>query len=271
MDLLLFGGSNLRDNSVRLIQAWRTASRLGVGHQFAWRCQLRVHCRRFALRPREFQQSVPELLDPERLAGDIDDKVVSQFGRSRCPPTSFRPTGRSPITTPGRTIVCWLPAKTCLRSSSKRRARASSSLQKTLNHILIIDQFYVDALEGGWLGPRAWENPVPCTTVADLRLKQPAVDQRLIRVCEGLTADSLDESVRINRDTRVQTERRDRLLMHLFQHQIHHRGQAHTMLAGTAITPPQLDEFFSIDEAPLRATEFRELGWTEQTVWKPRT
>ncbi len=29
------------------------------------------------------------------------------------------------------------------------------SLQKTLNHILIIDRFYVDALEGGWLGPRA--------------------------------------------------------------------------------------------------------------------
>ena len=32
------------------------------------------------------------------------------------------------------------------------------SLQKTLNHILIIDHFYVDALEGGWLGPKAWEN-----------------------------------------------------------------------------------------------------------------
>ncbi len=143
------------------------------------------------------------------------------------------------------------------------------SLQKTLNHILIIDHFYVDALEGGWLGPKAWENPVPCTTVADLRAKQSAVDQRLIRVCDGLTADGLDEVVRVNRDTRVQTERRDRLLMHLFQHQIHHRGQAHAMLAETAIKPPQLDEFFPIDEAHLRAAEFGELGWTEQTVWNP--
>ncbi len=110
---------------------------------------------------------------------------------------------------------------------------------------------------------------MPCTTVADLRLEQSAVDQRLIKVCESLTADSLDQVVRINRDTRVQTERRDRLLMHLFQHQIHHRGQAHNMLAGTAVKPPQLDEFFSIDEADLRAGEFSELGWTEQTVWKP--
>ena len=143
------------------------------------------------------------------------------------------------------------------------------SLQQTLNHILIVDRFYVDALEGGWLGPRAWENLVPCTTVADLRIEQSAIDQRLIKVCESLTADNLDEMVRVNRDTRVQTERRDRLLMHLFQHQIHHRGQAHCMLSGTAIKPPQLDEFFSIGEAHLRTGEFDELGWTEQTVWKP--
>ena len=143
------------------------------------------------------------------------------------------------------------------------------SLQKTLNHILIIDRFYVDALEGGWLGPKAWENEVPCVTVADLKIEQAAVDKRLIGICEALTAYSLGEVVRINRNTRVQTERRDRLLMHLFQHQIHHRGQAHGMLAGTAVKPPQLDEFFAIDEANLRAQEFSELGWTEQTVWKP--
>src|SRR4051794_33482765 len=130
------------------------------------------------------------------------------------------------------------------------------SLQKTLNHILIIDRFYVDALEGGWLGPKAWENEVPYLTVADLRIEQSAADKRLIELCENLTADSFGQMVRINRNTRVQTERRDRLLMHLFQHQIHHRGQAHGMLAGTAVEPPQLDEFFAVDEAPLRAKEF---------------
>lgn len=142
------------------------------------------------------------------------------------------------------------------------------SLRRTLNHILIIDRFYVDALEGGWLGPKAWENHVPVTTVPELRIEQSAVDQRLINFCEGLAAESLGEMARVNRDTRVQTERRDRLLMHLFQHQIHHRGQAHAMLAETAVKPPQLDEFFPADEAPLRAAEFSELGWTEETVWR---
>jgi uncharacterized damage-inducible protein DinB len=141
------------------------------------------------------------------------------------------------------------------------------SLQMTLNHIYVVDLFYVDALEGGSLGPKAWENDLPCPTLAELRRAQAAVDKRLIAVCDALTPELLDGIVRVHRETRVQTERRDRLLMHLFQHQIHHRGQAHAMLSATAVQPPQLDEFFSIDEAPLRAAEFDSLGWTEETVW----
>jgi uncharacterized damage-inducible protein DinB len=143
------------------------------------------------------------------------------------------------------------------------------SLQMTLNHIYVIDLFYVDALEGGWLGPKAWENPVPCPLLAELRGAQATVDKRLIAVCDALTPDLLGSIVRINRNTEVQTERRDRLLMHLFQHQIHHRGQAHAMLSGTIIKPPQLDEFFFAAEAPLRAVEFDDLAWTEETVWGP--
>ena len=142
------------------------------------------------------------------------------------------------------------------------------SLQKTLNHIYIVDLFIVDALEGGWLGPKAFEYRVPCPSIAELRRAQADVDQRLIAVCDTLTPDLLDGIVRVNRDPQVQTERRDRLLMHLFQHQIHHRGQAHAMLSATAVKPPQLDEFFSIGEAPLREAEFRELGWTEATMWQ---
>jgi uncharacterized damage-inducible protein DinB len=141
------------------------------------------------------------------------------------------------------------------------------SLQLTLNHIYVVDLFYVDALEGGWLGPKAWENKIPCPSLAELKRAQTAVDKRLIAVCDALTPDLLAGIVRVNRDRRVQTERRDRLLMHLFQHQIHHRGQAHAMLSSTTVRPPQLDEFFSIAEAPLRAAEFDSLGWTEETVW----
>ncbi|HLG80580.1 MAG TPA: DinB family protein [Bradyrhizobium sp.] len=141
------------------------------------------------------------------------------------------------------------------------------SLQLTLNHIHVIDLFYIDALEGGWLGPWAWENRVPFPSAAELQRAQAKLDQRLIAHCDALTSDRLDGTVRVNRDTSVQTERRDRLLMHLFQHQIHHRGQAHAMLSATSVEPPQLDEFFAVAEAPLRSAEFAALGWSERTVW----
>jgi uncharacterized damage-inducible protein DinB len=145
------------------------------------------------------------------------------------------------------------------------------SIRATLNHILVIDWFYVDSLEGGQLGPKAWADPAPCATVAALQHEQAAVDRRLIAVCAALTDAALSGAVRVNRDTRIQLERRDRLLLHLFQHQIHHRGQAHAMLAGTTVKPPQLDEFFAADEAPLRAAELAALGWSEAMVWDDET
>lgn len=141
------------------------------------------------------------------------------------------------------------------------------SLRATLNHILIVDRFYVDALEGGTLGPAAWANEEPCSTVAELEEAQATVDRRLLNVVESLDAAGLQRVVSVHRETTIQRERMDRLLLHLFQHQVHHRGQAHCMLSGTSVSPPQLDEFFSVGEAPLRAKEFAELGWTEEQVW----
>jgi uncharacterized damage-inducible protein DinB len=141
------------------------------------------------------------------------------------------------------------------------------SLKATLNHILIIDWFYVDALEGGSLGPAAWSNQLPCATLRELASEQAKVDRRLIAFCEGLSEASLNGISRVQRRDWVQQERTDRLLMHLFQHQVHHRGQAHAMLSATSVKPPQLDEFFSAAEAPLRAGEFKTLGWTEAQIW----
>jgi uncharacterized damage-inducible protein DinB len=142
------------------------------------------------------------------------------------------------------------------------------SIQATLNHILVIDWFYVDALEGGALGPAVWANPVPRPSLPALHKAQAAVDRRLICWCDALDADGPDRIIHVHRGTRMQSERADRLLLHLFQHQVHHRGQAHAMLSGTRVAPPQLDEFFSIAEAPLRAAEFAALGWTEATIWR---
>ena len=142
------------------------------------------------------------------------------------------------------------------------------NLRATLNHILVIDRFYVDAMEGGTLGPAAWADPEPCADVAALQATQNEVDRRLIAVVEALDAAGLQRIVAVHRGDRVQHERTDRLLLHLFQHDIHHRGQAHAMLSGTSVAPPpQLDEFFAAEEAPLRAGDFAALGFSENRIW----
>jgi uncharacterized damage-inducible protein DinB len=150
---------------------------------------------------------------------------------------------------------------------TQQRTGFFPSLRATLNHILIIDRFYVDAMERGSLGPAAWADPEPCGTVTLLQPAQADVDRRLLAVVQNLDRSGLSRVVSVHRGDAIQHERMDRLLLHLFQHQIHHRGQAHAMLSGTSVHPPQLDEFFAVGEEHLRADEFTALGWTEAAIW----
>lgn len=142
------------------------------------------------------------------------------------------------------------------------------SIQATLNHNLIVDWYYVDALKGGELGLAAFVKDVPCPDFEDLEREQRAVDQRLIRLCRGLCPADLDREVRMQRREHVQVDSVVRTLLHLFQHQIHHRGQAHAMLSGTSVKPPQLDEFFMGGEAHLRAADLAAIGLSESEIWE---
>ena len=117
------------------------------------------------------------------------------------------------------------------------------SLRETLNHNLLIDRYYLDALEEGGRGLSLAADRPDIASPAALRTAQGVQDRRLIAFCDRLAAADLGRRVDTDRGHPV-PERIDRLLAHLFQHQIHHRGQAHAMLAGTAVAPPQLDEFF---------------------------
>jgi uncharacterized damage-inducible protein DinB len=65
----------------------------------------------------------------------------------------------------------------------------------------------------------------------------------------------------------VQRERVVHVLAHLHMHQIHHRGQVHAMLAGTAVKPPQLDEFLMPSEGELRQLDMAALGWDEAAAY----
>ena len=137
------------------------------------------------------------------------------------------------------------------------------SIRATLNHILTVDWFYVDALEGGTLGPAAWEPEEPFVELPPLAAAQVAVDERLLAFVAGLTEDRLATETRVHRTGRIQVERTDDLLLHLFMHQTHHRGQVHAMLSGSSVQPPQLDEFLTASDFKDRAEDVAALGWTE--------
>jgi uncharacterized damage-inducible protein DinB len=148
------------------------------------------------------------------------------------------------------------------------------SIKATLNHNLTVDWYYVDALERGLRNAPVTRDierffaPVePFDTCAALAAEQRAVDRRLVDLCATLTDTQLALPIPLMRRAGVQSENATRLLAHLFQHQIHHRGQAHAMLAGTPVEPPQLDEFFCANEAHLRAAELAEIGLSEARIW----
>lgn len=161
-------------------------------------------------------------------------------------------------------------AKLTPEAISARRTGFFPSIIHTFNHILTVDWFYVSALEGACIGYAAFEPEIRHTEFEDLRREQEAVDRRLIAVCDGLDAAALEMSVRLIRQKRTQIERTDRTLLHLFQHQIHHRGQVHTMLSDTKVAPPQLDEFFlgDAEEQALRQQDFAALGFREEAIWR---
>lgn len=142
------------------------------------------------------------------------------------------------------------------------------SILKTLNHILVVDWFYVDALEGGTLGPKAWEDEEPFHDLPGLAEAQAAVDRRLLDFCDRLEAGDLARTVAVHRGERVQHDRCDDILSHLFQHQTHHRGQVHAMLAGTSVKPPQLDEFIVGDDAEARHDAMAAFVWTEAELMR---
>lgn len=143
------------------------------------------------------------------------------------------------------------------------------SILHTLNHILTVDWFYVSALEGRPMGGAAFTPELPFLDFSDLEREQRAIDRRLIDHCRQMQDDDFACDIVIPRANGDQHEQADRLLLHLFQHQIHHRGQVHAMLSGTRTKPPQLDEFFCAaptDQA-LRRGDLAELGFSETQIW----
>ena len=145
------------------------------------------------------------------------------------------------------------------------------TLMGTLNHILCVDQYYIDVLHGDSAARDKALAIVPDETLGALAERQRCSDQRLLRWLMSADEAALDRTVHMPRASgRIQKDAAAHMLQHLFMHQTHHRGQAHAMLSGTTVAPPPLDEFLMPSEPHLRKAEMMALGWDEALVYGPQ-
>src|SRR4030095_12677100 len=66
------------------------------------------------------------------------------------------------------------------------------SLAETLNHILLVDTYYIDALDGVRDMEARARAFIPADTLAELAWRQQLSDERLIGVCERLERGGRD-------------------------------------------------------------------------------
>jgi uncharacterized damage-inducible protein DinB len=76
----------------------------------------------------------------------------------------------------------------------------------------------------------------------DLRAAREAMDRCIRAFMERLSPEFLAGSIRyVNNEGKTCDDPVQMLLIHLFNHQTHHRGQVHGLLSQTEVPPPSLD------------------------------
>ncbi len=156
-------------------------------------------------------------------------------------------------------------------STSELHSRRTSffpTLVGTLNHLLAVDRYYIAALHGEADMAEQYRRFAPHDELAPYAAAQDASDNKLIAFSDRLDDAGVSAQVTMDRgDGKVQRDVAGYVLAHLFMHQTHHRGQVHSMLSGTHVKPPQLDEFIMPSDASFRVMDMSALGWTEREVY----
>jgi len=115
------------------------------------------------------------------------------------------------------------------------------SLHGTLNHLLTADRIWMRRLTGSGDHPTEL-NAIVCADLQSLRTARETQDERIVSFVETLEEAQLERQC----DYRTlngapQKQPVGEILAHLFNHQTHHRGQAHTILSVLGVEPDSLD------------------------------
>ena len=123
----------------------------------------------------------------------------------------------------------------------KDRKAFFSSIHGTLNHLLVVDRAYISRIEGKDHGLKSldqilYENLI---LLEEARIKE---DKRLVNLVNNLSKDNIHREITYKGfDASKQNYTINLILITLFNHQTHHRGQIHNMISQAGIQPPQID------------------------------
>ena len=130
----------------------------------------------------------------------------------------------------------------------KDRGAFFGSIHATLNHLLVVDRLWLGRIEGTDPGIRALDQILHDDFDA-LRAARRAEDGRIVAFVDGLDEGALRRPVSYRTMAGAPGETRaDLILLTLFNHQTHHRGQVHAMLTQAGVVPPPLDILDYLDE-----------------------
>ncbi|MDB6157589.1 MAG: DinB family protein [Gammaproteobacteria bacterium] len=115
------------------------------------------------------------------------------------------------------------------------------SLHGTLNHLLTADRIWMRRLTGSGDHPNEL-NAIVCDELQSLHTARETEDERIVTFVETLEEAQFERQC----DYRTlngtpQKQPIGEILAHLFNHQTHHRAQAHTILTLLGVEPDPLD------------------------------
>lgn len=124
------------------------------------------------------------------------------------------------------------------------------SLLKTLNHILVGDTVWMGRLDGAGSSITRLDQ-ILHAELAALKAARVAMDDRIAAFVDAVAPARLAEDL-VYRTVAGDPMRTQvaQVLAHFFNHQTHHRGQAHAMLSSTDVAPPSLDLILFLRDHP---------------------
>lgn len=119
------------------------------------------------------------------------------------------------------------------------------SMHGTLNHLLATDRIWMKRFTGAGDAPERLDAIVHAG-FSELRAARQAEDARIVAWIDGLDEEKLADVIRYRRVSSPDEFVQELMpaLDHWFNHQTHHRGQAHMILTSLGKAAPELDLLF---------------------------